>query len=150
MNNLSLKGVFTGILFKSNGEVKTIRKSNKILNVGLDFVCDAIANANSRPSPMQYIAVGSGTTAVAKEDTALINEIARKECTYIHTDGANEFSLEVTFGAGEAVGLIAEIGVCNASTGGIFIDRVVTSGFDKEESDIYKAIFEFTLEEKSV
>ena len=50
MDKLKLKGSFQGILRHKDGSVEVRRKDNLILNVGFDFIADAIGKADSRPA----------------------------------------------------------------------------------------------------
>jgi hypothetical protein len=146
MNNeaLHMKGSLLVTLKKADGTVETRRKDNLILNSGFDFICNAIGLA-SQPTEMNYTAVGTGTTAAAATQTALVTELLRKAATYAHTAGTKVFTLTTTFNAGEATGAITEAGICNASTAGIFLDRVVFSVINKGADDVMTTTFQFTL-----
>ena len=140
-----LKGTFMAILKHPNGDVETRRKDNLILNAGFDFIADAIGKASGRPSVMGFTAVGTGTTAVASSQTALVTELARKAATYAHTAGTKVFTFSTYFAAGEATGAITEAGICNASSGGTFIDRVTFAVINKGSDDELTVNFQFTL-----
>lgn len=146
MNNeaLHMKGSLTVMLKKADGTVETRRKDNLILNGGFDFICDAIG-ASSRGAIMGYTAVGTGTTAAAATQTALVTELARKAAAYAHTAGTKVFTLTTTFNAGEATGAITEAGICNAASVGTFLDRVVFSVINKGADDVMTTTFQFTL-----
>ena len=142
--NLKMKGSFILTLEKANGDIEVTRKDNIILNVGFDFICDAIAGT-SRPAIMNYIAVGTGVTSPVATQTALITETLRKTATYAHTVGTKVFTLTSTFNPGEATGAITEAGVVNGSSAGIFLDRVLFSVINKGVDDTLTAQFQFTL-----
>lgn len=141
---LKLKGSLILVNKKADGTVEVRRKDNLILNAGFDFIADAIGNPN-REAVMSYIAVGSGTTAVSASQTALVTELLRKTATYAHTAGTKMFTLSATFGVGEATGAITEAGVCNASSGGTFLDRVTFDVINKGSDDEVTVTFQFTL-----
>lgn len=145
MDKLKLKGSFTGILRHKDGSVEVRHKDNLILNVGFDFIADAIGNGTSRPACMAYTAVGTGTDDTAPEQTALVSELARKAATYEHTAGTKIFTFTTKFAEGEATGAITEAGICNATTAGIFLDRVTFSVINKGDDDTYESHFQFTL-----
>ena len=84
---MSIKGSITLLLAKPTGEVEVVHKDNIIVNGGFDFVADAIGNSASRPGVMGWIAVGTGSTAAAATQTALVTEIKRNAATYAHTAG---------------------------------------------------------------
>lgn len=143
-DNMKLKGAIEVVVKHANGDVETRRKDNLILNGGFDFICAALANP-TRPALMSYTAVGSGTDAVAASQTALVKEIKRKAATYAHTAGTKVFTLTTTFAAGEATGAITEAGICNAASGGTFLDRVVFAVINKAADDTMTTTFQFTL-----
>lgn len=144
-DKLKLKGSFIAVIKHADGSVETRRKDNLILNVGFDFVANAIGAATSRPAAMGYTAVGTGTTAVAASQTALVAELARKAATYSHTTGTKVFTLTTFFAAGEATGAITEAGICNAASAGIFLDRVTFDVINKAPDDELTTTFQFTL-----
>lgn len=143
--NTKIKGSLILTLKHKDGSVEVRRKDNLILNVGFDFIANAIGSANSRPAVIGYTAVGTGTTAVAASQTSLVTELARKAATYSHTTGTKVFSFTTYFAAGEATGAITEAGVCNASSGGIFLDRVTFAVINKAADDELTTNFQFTL-----
>lgn len=142
--DLYMKGSLTLQLVKSNGDVETRRKDNIIVNGGFDFICDAIANA-SRGAVMGYIEVGTGTTAPAATQTALVTALNRQAATYAHTAGTKVFTLSATYAAGVATGAITEAGVFNAASSGTMLDRVTFSVINKGADDTLTATFQFTL-----
>lgn len=142
---LKLKGTHIGVLRHSDGTVEVNRKDNLILNVGFDFIADAIGKADGRPGCMAYTAVGTGTTAADAAQTGLVTELARKPAVYAHTAGTKVFTFTTKFEAGEATGAITEAGICNAASGGTFLDRVTFGVINKGKDDTYESHFQFTL-----
>lgn len=139
----SIKVIVTGELLDSEGNLKQkFIKHNLITNVGYDFLCNCFANT-TRPAPMEYIAVGTGTTAPALTNTTLVAEIKRLKAGYSHTSADKFLTLSATFGAGVATGALTEAGIFNAATRGIMFDRVTYPVINKEELDTY--IISFTL-----
>ncbi|MGE1061194.1 hypothetical protein NXG27_00890 [Megasphaera paucivorans] len=143
-DKLKIKGSINVMLHKANGDVIARRRDNLILTAGFDFICDALAGT-SRPAIMAYTAVGTGTTAVEAGQTALVTELKRKAAAYAHTAGTHIFTLTTTFAAGEATGAITEAGICNASSGGTFLDRVTFDVINKAADDTMTTTFQFTL-----
>lgn len=143
-DNLKLKGAIHIVLRHADGKVETRRKDNLILNGGFDFICAAIAGS-SRPAIMGFTAVGTGTTSVAATQSGLTNEIKRKAASYAHTPGTKVFTLTTNFAAGEATGAITEAGICNAASGGTFLDRVTFDVINKAADDTMTTTFQFTL-----
>ena len=144
-DELKIKGSLELVLKHADGTVETRRKDNLILNAGFDFIADAIGKSVSRPSAMAYTAIGSGTTAASAAQTALVSEITRKSASYSHTSGTKVFNFSTTFNAGEGTGAITEAGICNASSSGIFLDRVTFSVINKAADDVMTTNFQFTM-----
>ena len=142
---LKLKGSLTLTLKKADGTVEVRRKDNLILNAGFDFICDAIGKTSSRPACMTYTAVGTGSTGVQATETKLVSELMRKTASYAHTPNTKVFTLTTKFNAGEATGAITEAGICNASSAGVFLDRVTFAVVNKGADDELTTNFQFTL-----
>ena len=114
---LRMHGAMTAHLFKADGTVQTTHKDNMIVNVGFDFIANAIGATTSRPNIMRYIAVGTGTTAVQATQTALATQLAIKDATYAHLTSTKTFTFTVTYNPGEATGAITEAGVLIPTAG---------------------------------
>jgi len=144
---LTLKGAMTAVLTKADGTVETRYKDNIIVNAGFDFIADAIGKVSSRPGCMNHIAVGTGTTAAAATQTALVEEMTggRLAATYAHTAGTKVFTLTANFNAGVATGAITEVGAFNAATGGTMFDRLTFAVINKGALDTLAVTLTFTM-----
>ena len=142
---MQLQGAMTLIVRRADGDIETVHKDNIIVNVGFDFIADAIGKSASRPSVMGFIALGTGTTAAAASQSALVSELDRNAATYAHTGGTKAFSFTADFPAGDGTGAITEAGVFNAASGGIMLDRVVFPVVNKGADDSLTAVFTFTM-----
>lgn len=142
---MQLQGAMTLIVRRASGDIETVHKDNIIVNVGFDFIADAIGKSASRPSVMGFIALGTGTTAAAASQSALVFELDRNAATYAHTTGTKAFSFTADFPAGDGTGAITEAGVFNAASGGIMLDRVVFPVVNKGADDSLTAVFTFTM-----
>jgi hypothetical protein len=140
-----MHGAMRAILKKGNGEILVYAKDNIIVAGGFDFIADAIGKSASRPNVMGFIGVGTGTTAAAGSQTALVTETLRKAATYAHTAGTQVFSFASTFNPGEATAAITEAGVFNASSAGTMLDRVVFNVINKGANDTLTQTFSFTM-----
>ncbi len=143
--SMQLHGAMTLIVSRANGDTETIYRDNLIVNVGFDFIADAIGKSASRPAVMGYIALGTGTTAAAATQSALVTELDRNAATYAHTAGTKTFTFTADFPAGDGTGAITEAGVFNAATAGIMLDRVVFPIVNKGADDSLTAVFTFTM-----
>lgn len=146
-DGFKMHGAITATLIKADGGVETHYKDNIIVNGGFDFIADAIGKSASRPAVMNAIAVGTGTTAAAATQTALVTELARGTATYAHTAGTKVFTLTTTFAAGTGTGAITEAGVFNSATAasGAMLDRVVFDVINKGAADTLQVTFTFTM-----
>lgn len=142
--DLKFKGRLIAELIHEDGTIEITENDNLIVSTGFDFIADAIGNS-SRGSVMSYIAVGTGTDSASTSDTALVSESVRQAATYAHTTGTQVFTLKSTFGAGVATGALTEAGVCNASSDGTFLDRVVFNVINKGSNDTLAMTFQFTM-----
>lgn len=142
---MQLQGAMTLIVRRASGDIETVHKDNIIVNVGFDFIADAIGKSASRPSVMGFIALGTGTTAAAASQSALVSELDRNAATYAHTTGTKAFSFTADFPVGDGTGAITEAGVFNAASGGIMLDRVVFPVVNKGADDSLTAVFTFTM-----
>ncbi|MCA3188275.1 MAG: hypothetical protein IOB85_02300 [Methylobacterium sp.] len=132
-------------LTKPDGSVIVRVKDNLIVNAGFSFIAQSVGLSTGRPGVMSHIAVGTGTTAAAAANTALVTELARKAATFSHTAGTKVFQFEATFNAGEATGAITEAGVFNAASAGTMLDRVVFAVINKGADDTLTQRFTFTM-----
>ncbi|WP_051258860.1 hypothetical protein [Chitinibacter tainanensis] len=113
--------------------------------MGFDLIADALGKASGRPSVLSHIAVGTGTTAVAANQTALVTELVRVAATYAHTAGTKVFTITASLPAGTGTGAITEAGVFNASSAGIMLDRVTFPVVNKGADDTLDVTFTFTM-----
>jgi hypothetical protein len=145
---LGLRGTMHAVLRKPDGSMLAVRKDNGIVNNGFSFIANSIGNraASGASAAMGWIAVGTGTTSFAADQSVLATELLRAAASFEHTTGTKVFSLSTTFAAGEATGTITEAGVFNQSTlGGTMLDRVVFTGIAKEAGDSLTQTFTFTM-----
>lgn len=143
---MGIHGAVTILLQDSEGNVKqSFTKDNLIVDVGFDFIANAIGKATGRPVVMSHIAVGTGTASPAAGNTGLGAQVLRKTATYAHTDGTKVFTFTTTFNAGEATGALTEAGVANAASGGVLLDRVTFPVVNKGADDVMTVTFTFTM-----
>ena len=139
-DSMSLVGEFTGTLIKDDGSVEVVHKHNLVVNAGLLFAIQSIF-ATSQTSKMTYIGIGSGSTAAAIGQTALVSEIVRLPAT-VSIDASNATAtLTVEFGAGVGTGAITEAAILSAASAGSMFDRVVFPVKNKGVNDTYTVKF---------
>lgn len=141
----NIKVVVTGELLDSEGNLKQkFVKHNLITKSGYDFLASCFGSTN--PSPMNYIAVGSGSTAPTLNDTKLQNEITRKMGDSAHEVGNTFSSLGVTLLPNEGTGVLTEAGIFNADN--VLFDRVTFPATDKGALDTYRVSFKIHFQEQ--
>jgi len=115
-----------------NNEV-VLEKKNLIVQVGKNFLANAVLNTSS--SPFVGMAIGTGTTPADNSDTTLGTEVARAAFTSSSVS-ANVVSLSNTYGAGTGTGSISEAGIfTNATSGGTMLSHVVFTSVGKGALD---------------
>ncbi|MGB2264975.1 MAG: hypothetical protein ACPH3C_07300 [Glaciecola sp.] len=113
-----------------NGEV--VREiPNLVVTAGKNWVADRMNDANT---VMTHMAVGTGTTAAAAGQTALVSEAARGALTST-TVTNNAIAYVETFAAGTGTGALTEAGIFDAASGGDMLCRTVFSVVNKGSSD---------------
>ena len=105
---------------------------NLVVTTGKEYVASRIKDTTA--TAMSHMAIGTGTTAAAAGDTALVSEAARTALTST-TVSTNTVVYVDTFGAGTGTGAITEAGVFNASSGGTMLCRTVFSVVNKGADD---------------
>ncbi len=93
-----------------SGHIKEVKKYKNILvNLCFDFLCNKLIDSGSELG-ITYMAIGSGTTAVAVTDTILVTETMRKVLTSrIKSGQTSVFSMYLSTTEGN--GSIREIGL---------------------------------------
>ena len=110
-----------------------LKKKNLIVQVGKNFLANAVVNSSA--SPFVAIAIGTGTSAASTSDTTLQTEIVRAAFT-TSSVSTNVVSLSNTYAAGTGTGAITEAGIFNnATSGGVMLSHVVFSAVNKGSLD---------------
>lgn len=141
-----LKGVGTisYMLQDADGNVKVKGEfENLTVNLGIAHVTSRLLNASE--DVVTHMAIGSGNTAAAGANTALVTETARvamASSTQVTTTVAND-SVQYTasFGPGVGTGNVYEAGLFNAASGGVMTNRVVFGLVTKEAGDTFTIVW---------
>jgi hypothetical protein len=153
---LGLKGSVVMMLYDESGHVKDERRfDNLIVNTGIQGVAYLIAphDGTVAPSaPFNYIALGSGSTAVSAEQTALVAEFspgagyARVQDTVAQFSAStNKLVLSATFPPDQATGNVRESGIFNAATGGDMLSRQTFAEIQKAAGDTLTVTWTISL-----
>ena len=121
-DKIKTRGIFTLTFRDRHGRItRQYRMRNLIVDSGLAILASALT--------LDYIAVGSGTTAPAGSDTKLENETARKAVASSQSSGNKKY-VSVYFGLNEANGTINEVGAFSggstAPNSGTLFSRIST------------------------
>ena len=105
---------------------------NLVVTAGKGYVASRMKDTSA--TAMSHMAIGSGTTAAAASQTALVSELARTGLTSTTVSGADIVYVD-TFAAGTGTGAVTEAAILNASSGGTMLCRTVFSVVNKGASD---------------
>lgn len=138
-----VKGALEIVLRDKDGKVKDQRKlKNLIVTTGVNYIADRMADAAE--GAMSHMAVGTGSTAAAANDTTLGTEAARVALTST-TQTNDDVVYVASFGAGTGTGALTEAGILNASSGGTLLCRTVFSAVNKGASDTLQITWTVTV-----
>lgn len=138
-----LKGRVGIKLIDKDGNIKDQKDvNNLVVNSGLNFILQAMNGDTA--DVMDYIAIGSGTTAAAAGDTTLGTEVVRVQMDS-RSIASNVISFSASYGAGIGTATIAEAGIFDASSGGDMLCRVQFGSIVKEAADSLVINWDLTL-----
>lgn len=117
---------------------------NLVVTTGLDFVASRMKDTTA--AAMSHMAIGSGTTAAAAGQTALVTESARVALASTTVTG-NQVSYVASFPAGTPASLtaITEAGLFNAGSGGTMLCRTVFAAVNKDVNDSMSITWTVTI-----
>jgi len=150
---MSVRGFVDVLVYDEFGNLKEERHyDNGITNVGFELIADRIADHSGfTGNNANYIALGTGSTAFAVTQTALVTELsggsyARQQDTdAAYTAGTKSFAISATFAAGVATGALTESGLFDASTTGNMMARQTFSTINVGASDSITVTWTITL-----
>lgn len=117
---------------------------NLVVTAGLGYIASRMKDATA--TAMSHMAVGSGTTAAAAGNTALVTESARVALTSTVVT-SNQIAYSANFPAGTPASLTAltEAGIFNGSSGGTMLCRTVFAAVNKDVADTMSITWTITL-----
>lgn len=128
MNQVGIKGHFTGILRHADGTEEKFEKDNLILDIGYEWTRRRLFDTSLRygmdsmnDKPMNCIAIGSGGTGETAEPKATefgVQKLLSVKVAAVTFDSndVHKAKLVTVFGQGEGTGTITEAGVCNSNS----------------------------------
>lgn len=117
-----------------------------IVDSGLQHMADQMAEQNQ--AAMSHMALGTGTSSPAAEDTTLQTEIARVALTSV-TRTDKKVTYVGTFGPGVGTGALTEAAVFNAGSGGDMLTRIGFTVKNKGANDTMTVTIEHTYQRAS-
>jgi hypothetical protein len=132
-DSVILTGALKIVLADAQGNIKDEREvPNLVVTVGKNFIASRMIGVTD--NIMSHMAIGTGTTAAAVGQTALVTEVGRVALTSnVRTN--NAIAYVATFPAGTGTGAITEAGILNDSSSGTLLCRTVFSVINKGAAD---------------
>jgi hypothetical protein len=141
-NTIQITGTINIKLYGADGKLKDQRtEKNLIVNTGRALIIDRLQGPT--PAVPDYVAIGTGATAVAAADIALGAEVARAQGTLSQPDAYTDRVI-YTFAAGTGTGTISEAGRLNAPSAGVLVGRQVFTGVTKTATDSLQITYDLT------
>jgi len=132
-DEITVKGRLSIVLIDQLGLVKEEHDfDNLVVTTGKGYIASRIKDATA--TAMSHMAVGTGTTAAAASQTALVTEANRQALTSTAVSGG-DVTYSATFGNGQGTGALTEAAILNASSGGTMLCRTVFSVINKGAND---------------
>ena len=143
---VTIKGKWHVVLRGPDGRIKDERNGENVITTnGLEYLASYLHSANTAGSwTMNYVAIGTDSTAELNTDTALGTELSRHTGTVTYTSGGI-YEVVATFAAGSGTGAIVEYGLFDANTGGTMLNRSTESVINKGASDTLEATTQITF-----
>lgn len=150
---MTVKGFVDVAVYDEFGNLKEERHyDNGITNTGFEVLADRIADHSAfTGNQVNYIGLGTGSTAFSAAQTALVTELAggsyarQQDTDATYTSGSKSFAVSATFNAGVATGAITESGLFDAATTGNMVARQTFSAINVGASDSITVTWTITL-----
>jgi hypothetical protein len=118
---------------------------NLVVNTGKAYIAQKMVATNTDvPVHMSHMAIGTGNTSPAADDTALGTQTGRVLLSGNLVE-ANSITYTATFPAGTGTGAITEAGVFNASVNGTMLCRTVFPVVNKAAGDTIAVTWKVTV-----
>ena len=121
--SMKIKGHINVKLYDKSGKLKSeVDKHNVIVTAGKNFLAAWLAATSQALPFMNYMSLGTGTTAAGASDTTLETELPTRVAGTISSSTAT-WTNQATFGAGVDTGAITEAGLFSATAAGTMFAR---------------------------
>lgn len=132
-DSILVKGALKIKLADAQGNIIAEREvPNLVVAVGKNYIASRMIGVTD--DIMSHMAIGTGTTSPASNNTTLESEAGRVTLnSNVRTD--NGIAYVATFSAGTGTGAITEAGIFNAGSGGILLCRTTFAVINKGAAD---------------
>tara|TARA_B100001093_G_C26130246_1_gene718810 strand:- start:64 stop:507 length:444 start_codon:yes stop_codon:yes gene_type:complete len=142
-NKLKATGSVNIVVRSEDGKIsQELTVPNLVVDTGLNYIASRMKDASA--TAMSHMAVGTGTTAAAAGNTALVTESARVALTS-STVTAGSISYVASYAAGTGTGALTEAGIFNASSSGTLLCRTLFSVINKGSADTMTITWTITI-----
>ena len=143
IENLKATGELRIEVHNESGELVDARHiPNMVVTAGKNWIIDRMLGNSS--AIMSHMAVGSGNTAPALGQTAMVNQLARIPFSSINQVG-NTVTFVAVFNAGVGTGALVEAGIFNAASGGTMLARTTFGTLTKAAGDVVTVTWTITI-----
>ena len=144
-SSFKLTGRVNYKLFDAEGNLKDERNiNNVVVTVGKVYLATWLTAASQAGFFMQYVGVGTGTTAANVADTTLETPLPTRIAGTLSSLAAVWQSV-ADFPAGTNTGAITESGIFSASSGGTMLARQVFPVINKGAGDSLQVTWQITI-----
>lgn len=141
---ISVRGIVCIRLIDEHGQVKEQHEGvNLITTNGKNGIADQLLAAPTITKPT-HMGIGTGTTAAADAQTALVTEIGAR-AALSKSRSNNVVTNVASFAAGNGTGAITEAGIFTASSAGAMYSRIVFAVINKGASDTLELTWTYTI-----
>lgn len=135
LESLKATGALRVVLTDESGNVKEdVNLKNLVVNTGLNYIVSRMKDTTD--TAMSHMALGTGTTSAASNNTALETAISGGRVSLTSTTvSTNTITYVASFPAGTGTGAVTEAGIFNASSGGTMLCRTVFPVVNKQSGD---------------
>jgi hypothetical protein len=132
-DQLVVTGALKIVLADAEGNIKEdIEVKNLVVTVGKNFIASRMIGTTD--NIMSHMAIGTGSTAAAVGNTALVTEVGRVALSS-NVRTTNSIAYVATFPPGTGTGAITEAGLFNAASAGTLLCRSVFGVITKGAAD---------------
>lgn len=133
--NLKATGLVKIVHTNAAGKtVKEFEVPNLVVTAGKNHIAAKIAATTNSPASMTHMAIGTGTTAAAADQTGLGTEGGRVALSATNVS-TNTITYTATFPASVGTGAVTEAAVFNNSPGGTMLCRTTFPAVNKAAGD---------------